>query len=140
MKTDLINKDMESVKALEIENILDSLIFEKLRTSLRSCTALVTNVDLKETETVDKMKDDLIYRSAAIHTLERLEDLTILEIREALKTIPAERIEKSVRCRDCALWHQEEHGLCENWSFIEDHRYKYTQPDDFCSYGFYKNL
>ena len=46
------------------------------------------------------------------------------------------QLEQVIRCRDCALWHKDENGLCEHWSFLEDHRYKYTQPDDFCSYGF----
>jgi len=47
--------------------------------------------------------------------------------------------EAVVRCRDCENWGRDEmrNGAapCEQWSDIEDWRFKYTEGDDFCSYA-----
>lgn len=50
-----------------------------------------------------------------------------------------------VRCKDCECWDEENKGgratlgtlvcACDNWSNQEDGYFRYTRPDDFCSYG-----
>ena len=59
----------------------------------------------------------------------------ISEIKEVCNRLP----EAVVRCRDCENWGRNEmcNGAapCEQWSDIEDWRFKYTEGDDFCSYG-----
>lgn len=84
---------------------------------------------------------DLIDRAALkIDAWERLSDA----VRD-LDKAPSVDAVAVVRCKDCECWDEENKGgraklgtlvcACDNWSNQEDGYFRYTRPDDFCSYG-----
>lgn len=54
-----------------------------------------------------------------------------------LKDVPTEAVVEVVRCKDCDNWKDENgrEGLCQVWSDFEDHHYRYTPKDGYCSEG-----
>lgn len=50
---------------------------------------------------------------------------------------PTADVVQVVRCKDCDNWKDENgrEGLCQVWSDFEDHRYRYTPKDGYCSEG-----
>lgn len=86
------------------------------------------------------MKDDLISRAASIEAVERREPMLIGDKRvnvESFKTFlrnrPAVDAVPVVRCRDCKDYQPE--PMCDVMMCYGGMCGRYTNPDDFCSYG-----
>lgn len=75
--------------------------------------------------------DDLILRSAALAAVETVpytgDQVSIYDIKDELKKLPAVDAVEVVRCKDCKHWH-EELGWCDKHSHFTDADGEFCHP------------